>query len=268
MVVSLPAYETRTGYVSLPRLATRVTFSGGKTYLFLTKAAWRAILAQDRLYTRPPNPFVRIDKVKSRAPKTGVLLLILLLLLLTAGCGSKLLPLLHRDAAAGSLPERISQQPKENTYRNARVGVFRFAEPPQQTDVGYNAASSLYQALAGHTIFHAVMPELGSQGPDLAAQLQTARNKGYDLIIRGSVDYYLDGTLYQESRVDVTVTAYDVNTAAIVWHAVATASSRPQTGKDYYLYKSKGKRPLPPAALIEMNTRKFINMFAQTPANR
>jgi hypothetical protein len=206
--------------------------------------------------------------MKNRVLKRAVLPLGVLLLLLTAGCGKKILPLPLGDTAIASLPERIYQQPEQNRYGNARVGVFRFTEPPQQTNVGYEVANSLYQALAAQTIFHVVTPELGSPSPDLAVQLDTGRDRGYDLIICGSVDLYLDGTQYQESRVDVTLTAYDVNTAAIVWHAVATASSRPESGKDYYLYKTKGTEPLPAAALIEMNTRKFINMFAQAPASR
>lgn len=206
--------------------------------------------------------------MKSHVKNVGVFLLPLLFLLLTSGCGSKLLPQSHRDAPADSLPEKIHQQPLRNTYANARVAVFSFSEPPHHTDVGYNTANSLYQALVQHTIFHIIMPELTPRGLDLAGQLETSRAKGYDLVITGSVPYYLDGTLYQESRVDIVVTAYDVNTAAIVWHAVATATSRPHNGKDYYLYKTKTKRPLPPAALIEMNINKFINMFASTPASR
>jgi len=199
--------------------------------------------------------------VKSHALKIGLLLLNVLLLLLISGCGSELFPLSHREAPAASLPERIHQQPPHNSYVNARVGVFRFFEPPHQNDVGYNAANSLYQALTQHTIFRAVISELSIQSPDLAVQLDTARVKGYDLMITGSVDYYLDGTQYQESRVDVAIWAYDVNTAAIIWHAAATARSQPQAGKDYYLYKTKGKIPLSAATLIEQNTEKFINMF-------
>jgi len=196
------------------------------------------------------------------------LFLIVLLLLPTSGCGSKLLHLSRQsDAPAASLPERIYQEPTRNAYENARVGIFRFFKPPHQTDVGYDAANSLYQALAQHTIFHTVISELGTQSPDLAVQLDTARVKGYDLMITGSVDYYLDGTQYQESRVDVAIWAYDVNTAAIVWHAAATARSQPQAGKDYYLYKTKGKIALPAATLIEMNTEKFINMFLLTAAS-
>ena len=206
--------------------------------------------------------------MKSHALKTGPLFLSVLLLLLTSGCGSKLLPLSQQsDVPAAPLPERIYQQPTHNTFANARVGVFRFFEPPHQTDVGYDAANSLYQALAQHTIFRTVISELNTHSPDLVVQLDTARAKDYDLMITGSVDYYLDGTQYQESRVDVAIWAYDVSTAAIVWHAAATARSQPKAGKDYYLYKTKGKIPLPAASLIEMNTEKFINMFLLTAAS-
>jgi hypothetical protein len=206
--------------------------------------------------------------VKNRAMGGGIFLLPILLLLLTSGCGSKVLPLLHRASQAGSLPEQIHQWPLHKSYEKARVAVFTFSEPAHHTDVGYNAANSLYLALVQHNIFQEVIPEFNTQGLDLAAQLETARNMGYDLIITGSVVSYLDGTLYEESRVDVAVAVYDVARAEDVWHAVATATSRPQAGKDYYLFKTKGEMPLPPAALIEMNTKKFLNMFESTLASR
>ena len=191
-----------------------------------------------------------------------------LLLLLTPGCGNTHFPSPQQyEAPAVSLPERIYRQPLRNTYAEAQVGIFRFSAPPHLTDVGYNVANSLYQALGQHTIFRTVTPEFESLSLDLAIQMKTARSRGYDLIITGMVDQYLDATPYQESRVDVAITVYDVNTGAVVWQAIATAASRPQTGRDYYLYKTKGTRALPAAALIEMNTEKFINMFASTPAS-
>jgi hypothetical protein len=204
--------------------------------------------------------------VKSLSHSTGMLPLCFLLLLLTPGCGKLFPQPRQNDAPAASLPEYIYKQPLHNTYANAQVGIFKFSAPPHLTDVGYNVANSLYQALGQHTIFHTVTPEFEPRSIDLAFQMETARAKGYDLIITGMVDHYLDSTQYQESRVDVAITVYDVNTTAIIWQAIATATSRPKAGRDYYLYKTKGKRPLPAAALIEMNTVKFINMFLSAPS--
>ena len=206
--------------------------------------------------------------MKNLSHRTGALPLYFLLLLLTPGCGNTLFsPPQQNETPAVSLPERIYRQPLHNTYAEAQVGIFRFFAPPHLIDVGYNVANSLYQALGQQTIFRTVTPEFKPRSLDLAYQIETARSKGYDLIITGMVDRYLDSTQYQESRVDVAISVYDVNTGAVVWQTIVTADSRPQTGKDYYLYKTKGKKPLPAAALIEMNTAKFINMFASTQAN-
>jgi len=247
---------------------TIVAFSDRHDHLFLTKTAGRSILPPDRLFAITILTMSRIKTVKNLSHRTGILPLCFLFLLLTPGCSNnKLIPQQRQnEAQAASLPEHIYRQPLHNTYANAQVGIFKFSAPPHLTDVGYNVANSLYQALGQYTIFHIVTPEFEPRSLDLAFQMETARARGYDLIITGMVDYYLDSTQYQESRVDVAITVYDVKTAAVIWQAIATTTSRPTTGRDYILYKTKVKRPLPAAALIEMNTVKFINMFLSAPS--
>ena len=206
--------------------------------------------------------------MKTRTAVVGLLILVFL-----TGCADKQfrIPYLHRKPAGATLtmpplPEHIMKRSKLEEHNTARIGVFRFTDMGNNIGVGYTAAGMLYQALLKYNTFAVIGSEIDNQGADLATQLGIAKQKGYDLMVTGRVLQYLDGTLYQESRVDLELKVYDVMTTENLWYATASAADQPLPNKDYYVFKKKGREPAPPSILIEKNIAKFINLFTwKTP---
>jgi tetratricopeptide (TPR) repeat protein len=200
--------------------------------------------------------------------KTPSTIICFLLLVALAGCAGKQLriPYFHRGPAGANLampplPEHIMRRAEVEKHTTAQIGVFRFADLGTNINVGYTAAGMLYQALLEHNTFSAISSEIDSQSSDPATQLDIAKQKGYDLMITGRVLQYMDGTLYQESRVDLEMKVYDVKTAEYIWYATATEVDKPIPYKDYYIFKKKGQEPVRPSILIKRNIAKFINLF-------
>jgi tetratricopeptide (TPR) repeat protein len=171
-------------------------------------------------------------------------------------------PVASRDLP---LPEQIHKQPLSNNYRGAKVGIFRFADPENQENVGYWAANRLYQMLLEHHVFSQVYPHLENERVDQAAQLKIARQKGYDLAIIGRVLRYLNPTLYQEARVDMELMVYRVDDGEILWWATASEVSYPQPQVDYFVYKKRGAMGLPVSTLINNNAAKITNLLISYP---
>jgi hypothetical protein len=200
--------------------------------------------------------------------RIGILCICTLLLLLASGCSSKYLPTFKKDSPPAPAKEQTLTPPLPIDPSISRVCVFRFTEPAGHHNVGYTAANSFYRALERHGLFQGVTPEFEAPGISLAHQLNRAREKECNLIFTGSVRFYLDGTQYQESRVVIEANGYRVDTGENIWHATETEADQPILAKDYYLYKTKGKEPMPALSLIDIITEKFMDMLKDATAER
>jgi len=200
--------------------------------------------------------------------RIGILFICSLLLLLAPGCTSKYMPTFQKDSQPAPEEEQAQTQPLPIDTSTSRVCVYRFTEPAGNDNVGYTAANSFYRGLERHGLFPEVIPEFDVPGISLAHQLNRAREKGCNLIFTGSVRLYLDGTQYQESRVVIEANGYRVDTGENVWYATETEADQPTLSKDYYLYKTEGKEPLPALTLIDIITDKFMDMMRDATAER
>jgi hypothetical protein len=171
------------------------------------------------------------------------------------------LPTFNNDPQPAPEQEQVQSQPLPIDTSTSRVCVYRFTDPPNHHNVGYTAASSFYRGLEALGLFQEIVPEFDVPGINHAHQLNRAREKDCNLIFTGNVRFYLDGTQYQESRVVIEANAYRVDTSENIWHATETEADQPTLPKDYYLYKTKGKEPVPAMTLIEKITEKFMDML-------
>ena len=200
--------------------------------------------------------------------RIGILSICILFLLLTPGCTSTYIPTYNNDSQPVPEEEQVQSQPLPIDTSTSRVCVYRFTEPAGHDNVGYTAANSFYRGLEALGIFQEVVPEFDVPGISHARQLNRAREKGCNLIFTGNVRLYLDGTQYQESRVVIEANAYRVDTSENIWHATVTEADQPTLPKDYYLYKTKGKEPVPAMTLIDMINKKFMEMLKDATAER
>jgi hypothetical protein len=200
--------------------------------------------------------------------RIGILSICIFFLLLAPGCTSIYMPTFKNDSQLAPKEEQVEIQPLPIDTGTSRVCVYRFTEPAGHDNVGYTAANSFYRGLEALGIFQEVVPEFDVSGISHAHQLNRAREKGCNLIFTGNVRQYLDGTQYQESRVVIETNAYRVNTSENIWHATVTEADQPTLPKDYYLYKTKGKEPVPAMTLIEKINEQFMEMLKDAAAER
>ncbi len=198
--------------------------------------------------------------------RIGILSICILFLLLTPGCTSTYMPTFKNDSQPVPEEEQVRIQPLPIDSSTSRVCVYRFTEPAGHDNVGYTAANSFYRGLEALGIFQEVVPEFDVPGISHAHQLNRAREKGCNLIFTGNVRLYLDGTQYQESRVVIEANAYRVDTSENIWNATVTEAGQPTLPKDYYLYKTKGKEPLPAMTLVEKINEQFMEMLKDATA--
>ena len=177
---------------------------------------------------------------------------------LVCGCGVSRI----RLPGHVSLPETVDVYPVKNIYQDARVGVFRFISPDYAPRSGYVATRILYQRLLSRGLFQRVFPEFENNDMTNEGQLETARSKGYDLLIRGEITYLFEGSEFEESRVDQRLEVVDVTTRGVIAGAEAHEEGRPVRGADYVLFRTEAEKAPSTTTLMDVNAQKFCEMFA------
>lgn len=165
------------------------------------------------------------------------------------------------------LPEHVYQQPGMNYYAASSVGVFAFASPAYAPDVGDRAAQLFYELLKEKDVFRRTIPLFHSGYIPGGQQMARAKADECELIITGTVRYYLDGSLTQASRVDVEIHVVAVSSGKQIWHAGAAEIGTPDPPTDYFLFQTAGKPAPAASALMARNLEKFVRLFtSESPA--
>ena len=159
------------------------------------------------------------------------------------------------------LPEYIYKSPLKNYYSSATVGIFKFQSPVYAPQVGYAAASTLHKRLLQNKVFFRVVQEFDVEDLSFENLIKIAEKKHYELIITGTVRYYIEGSALQESRVDEQIHVIHVPTKETLWYSEAVEIGRPVPNSDYIFFKIKNE-PAPSAeSLMSINAQKLCNMF-------
>ncbi|MDD2317552.1 MAG: hypothetical protein PHD57_09425 [Desulfobacterales bacterium] len=156
-----------------------------------------------------------------------------------------------------SLPENIYLR-TAGKYQSARVGIFRFDSVVDAPRAGGRAADMLYKQLLKDRVFQEFYTEFSGEYPlTLEDRLRVARGKGYDLIIRGRVQSFLEGGMLQSSQVDEAMAVYDAASGKMLWYAEAFEAGDPVMDADHIFWSARARRAPSTRMLMERNSRKF-----------
>jgi len=198
---------------------------------------------------------------------------ICILLILPLSCSYQRL---IRIPDATGFPEEIYISPANMTTppiqfaSQFKVGVFRFTNPPNtsvdptvQLDLGTMAAQYLCEELTRNRLFSKIyMEDIRGEWSDRDV-LMIGKQKGYDLIIIGSVTYYIEGSRTQPASVDEVVRVmYIKNNKHIpLWHARASTVVNPARNMDFFIIEAKGAPAPSGMTLLKANAKKMSNMI-------
>lgn len=194
-----------------------------------------------------------------------IIYFVLIVALLFAGCANRRQKIHMFKSFLIDLPEEIYVSPKDNPYKNARVGVFRFKDPSYAQGTGETAAEAMFNELLKKGVFSYVSYEVSEADEGMAHHMERARWKGHDLIITGNVLYYFNGSDYEASKVNEQIHVVDVPTGRILWSATAKSKDAPVPSMDYLLFQTSGIPAKPATTLIKRNSEKFSNMLLELP---
>ena len=161
-------------------------------------------------------------------------------------------------------PESIFSMPKGNTsYANANVAVFSFSEPTYAPGQGKTAARFLCQEMQQMQVFASVALQPDIMDMTLGNLIDSARSKGYDLLIIGDLLYYFSGSDLEPSEIteEIRIIKIRGGRPSTLWHARATETAMPALTKDYILARGKGAPAPTTALLMKRNAQKFCNMI-------
>jgi flagellar motor protein MotB len=166
---------------------------------------------------------------------------------------------------APRLPEQIYETPEANLYAESRVGVYRFTEPSYAQGMGRAAAETIREELLRQRVFREVVGETDFQYTTTNYVIDSARSKGYDLVVTGDLFYYFEGSSFQASRVEQQIRVLHVETNRTLWLATAVDVGQFSLTEDFALVKIEGVAA-PPATLgLRRNAEKFVNMLNELP---
>ncbi len=164
-------------------------------------------------------------------------------------------------------PEEIYATPPLNHYYSAKVGVFPFKAPPYAPEAGKKAAKVLFRELVDNNVFFHTQLE-STAGSNIRKSLSDiACDRNYDIIITGDVLYYLEGSLYQASKINMAIQVFRVKEGGtrLLWWAKATGNAAPEPSRDLIVLRVKGA-PAPSAeTLMRRNAEKFVEMLVKKP---
>ncbi len=170
---------------------------------------------------------------------------------LAAGCAS------FSNFSDTSLPENIHLR-TAGKYQSERVGIFRFDSVIDAPRAGEMAADLLYKQLLKDRAFQELYTEFSGEGSlSLEDQLRVARDKGYDLIIRGRVLSFLEGGMLQSSQVDEEMAVYDAASGKMLWYAETFETGDPVMDADHIFWSARARKAPSIRMLMEKNSRKF-----------
>ena len=190
-------------------------------------------------------------------PPSSIFIVFLFILVFLSGCTIKSIEI----SRTIKLPEYIYKSPLKNYYSSATVGIFKFQSPVYAPQVGYAAASTLHKRLLQNKVFFRVVQEFDVEDLSFENLIKIAEKKHYELIITGTVRYYIEGSALQESRVDEQIHVIHVPTKETLWYSEAVEIGRPVCSSDYIFFKIKNEPAPSAAALMSINAQKICNMF-------
>ncbi len=88
--------------------------------------------------------------------------------------------------------------------------------------------------------------------------IERARQEGYDLMLLGYVDHFVDGGLNANSVVSLSIKLIDVRSRRTLWYLRGQIKSQPYAGMDLFLYKMETEKAASPYLLSRKLLEKML----------
>ena len=154
-------------------------------------------------------------------------------------------------SSAGKADPVVYIHPDSNMYGLSKVGVLPFHVPSNMSnDQGVAVAALFKDVLMAKQAFP-VVKQVNTHYGDFEEAMEIGRDAGVDLVMAGSINYFMEGAGFGGAKVDASIRLLNVKTGNTVWYmeqSVSQAVDYPDTGLVNRLFCSflpqpVGRRP-------------------------
>ncbi len=173
----------------------------------------------------------------------------------------------NEDISAHELPDAVYVWPEQNIYSGSRVLIQTFQSPAYAPRIGSYTAETLAKQLRLHKVFGEIQLDGGSETYSPGDWRYLLAGQNCDLLITGRVNFFLEGSSQQPSKVVVETKVYEMagDFLHLLWHMQADAFGEPRASKDWYIYRSP---PVPAPSgqeLVQRCSIQFANALLHVP---
>jgi len=159
---------------------------------------------------------------------------------------------------------KIIIKPDFKNIRGTSIGIFNFNNCDRSNKLGHAFAQYSRRHLLERK-FMKVVDLTGIMPENIQDAMEVSREKGYDLILLGSVNEYYYGGLSSASKVSISVRVIDVRTESTLGDIVGIMKDRYEERFDYIFYKRESREATSPSLLAAKVMEKILNEITGTP---
>ncbi len=139
-------------------------------------------------------------------------------------------------------PDRAPEAPPTAVFMPLRLTQ----QMEHANSIGYNLSRVVWQTWLQNNTLPAI--EFAEGAPPYRRDLALAygRQRGADLVIGGTINYYKDGGTVGDSAVSIALEIYDVKTGNMLWSFGQAAVMQSSKVSDYLLFATKSRVPTDP----------------------
>lgn len=156
-------------------------------------------------------------------------------------------------------------KPDFEKIKGLSIGIFNFNNRDRSDKLGHAFAQFSQRHLLEHK-FMEVVDLTGILSEGIQDAIEVGRNKGYDLILLGSVNEYYYGGLSADSKVSISIRIIDVRTEAVLGYVTGRMEGRYKERFDFIVYKKDSKEAPSPSLLGAKVMQEILNLVTEPPA--
>ena len=148
---------------------------------------------------------------------------------LLSGC---MLPVGSRSSVGKGDPV-VYIHPDSNMYGLSKVGVLPFHVPSNMRDEQGIAVAALFKDVLMAKQAFPVVKQVNTYYGDFEEAMEIGRDAGVDLVMAGSINYFMEGAGFGGAKVDASIRLLNVKTGNTVWYveqSLDQAVDYPDTG--------------------------------------
>jgi hypothetical protein len=186
---------------------------------------------RNRMVYREP-PYTRAKERLQPADSRLIAIFVLSwILFVTGGCAT-IMPV-QTDRPVVCAPLEIFIQAPSSVFQHAKVAVLPFDAPDYAPGVGNQVAETFAREFLRRGVFSQAMAIPFYAKSDEEA-IGLGRREGFDLVVRSSILYLLDGSGAQPTHLETSIRILDVRSGKTLWYLKQKAFSEPGPDVDLF----------------------------------